>query len=56
MKKFQVIFFPSGRRGEFPEGETVLEASRELGVGIESLCGGKRSYGKCKVKWVQAPF
>jgi uncharacterized 2Fe-2S/4Fe-4S cluster protein (DUF4445 family) len=58
-KKFQVIFLPSGRRGEVPEGKTVLEASRELGVGIESLCGGKRNCGKCKVKWVQgdlSPF
>ena len=59
MKKFQVIFLPSGRRSEVPEGKTVLEASRELGVGIESLCGGKKSCGKCKVKWVQgnlSPF
>jgi len=59
MKKFQVIFLPSGRRGEVPEGKTVLEASRELAVGIESLCGGKRSCGKCKVKWVEgdlSPF
>ncbi len=59
MNKFQVIFLPSGRRGEIPEGKTVLEASRELGFGIESLCGGKRSCGKCKVKWVQgdlSPF
>ncbi len=59
MKKFQVIFLPSGRRGEVPEGKTVLEASRELGVGIESICGGKRSCGKCKVRWVKgglSPF
>jgi len=59
MKKFQVIFLPSGRRGEILERKTVLEASRELGVGIESLCGGKRSCGKCKIKWVQgdlSPF
>jgi len=59
MEKFQVIFLPSGRRGEVPEGKTVLEASRELGVRIESLCGGKRSCGKCKIKWVQgdlSPF
>jgi uncharacterized 2Fe-2S/4Fe-4S cluster protein (DUF4445 family) len=47
MKKFQVIFLPSGRRGEVPEGKTVIEASMELGVGIESVCGGKRSCGKC---------
>ncbi len=59
MKKYQVTFLPSGRRGEVPEGKTVIEASRELGVGIESLCGGKRSCGKCKIKWVQgdlSPF
>jgi uncharacterized 2Fe-2S/4Fe-4S cluster protein (DUF4445 family) len=59
MKKYQVIFLPSGRRAEVPEGKTVIEASRELGIGIESLCGGKRSCGKCKVKWVEgdlSPF
>jgi uncharacterized 2Fe-2S/4Fe-4S cluster protein (DUF4445 family) len=59
MKKFHVIFLPSGRRGEVPEGRTVLEASIELGGGIESICGGKRSCGKCKIKRVQgdlSPF
>ncbi len=59
MKTFQVTFLPSGRRGQIPEGKTLLEASRELGIGIESLCGGNRSCGKCKVKWVQgdlSPF
>ena len=50
MKTFRVIFQPSGRRGEIKEGQTVLEASRELGVEIESLCGGARACGKCKVK------
>ena len=53
MKHFQIIFLPSGRRGDVPEETTVLEASREMGVGIESVCGGKKSCGKCKVKWVQ---
>jgi len=50
MKTFQVIFQPSGRRGDIPEEKTILEASRELGVEIESLCGGERNCGKCKVK------
>jgi len=50
MKKFKVIFQPSGRRGEISEGKTIIEASRELGVGIESVCGGERTCGKCKVK------
>ena len=50
MKGHQVIFQPSGRRGEIPEGTTVLEASRLLGVGIESVCGGKKSCGKCRIR------
>ncbi|MBM3294486.1 MAG: DUF4445 domain-containing protein [Candidatus Aminicenantes bacterium] len=50
MKTFQVIFQPSGRRGDIAEGKTIIDASRELGVGIESLCGGERNCGKCKVR------
>jgi uncharacterized 2Fe-2S/4Fe-4S cluster protein (DUF4445 family) len=50
MKRYQVIFQPSGRRGEIPEGTTVLEASRLLGMGIESVCGGKKSCGKCRIR------
>jgi uncharacterized 2Fe-2S/4Fe-4S cluster protein (DUF4445 family) len=45
MKKFQAIFQPSGKRGKIHEGKTLLEASRELGVQIESLCGGEKTSG-----------
>ena len=55
-KKFRVIFQPSGKRGEIEEGKSVLEASIELGVGIESLCGGKQRCGKCKVKILAGEF
>ena len=50
MKIHQVVFQPSGRRGGVPEGSTVLEAARSLGVDIESLCGGAKSCGKCRIK------
>ena len=50
MKIHQVVFQPSGRRGGVPEGSTVLEAARSLGVDIESLCGGEKSCGKCLVR------
>lgn len=50
MKNPRVTFQPSGRRGEIPAGRTVLEASRSLGVGIESVCGGKKTCGKCLVR------
>lgn len=53
MKKFQVVLLPSGRRGIGSEGKTVLEVSRELGIEIESLCGGNRSCGKCKFKFME---
>ncbi|HBX24174.1 MAG TPA: ferredoxin [Desulfotomaculum sp.] len=46
----QVIFQPSGRRGRVKAGTTILEASRELGVEIESVCGAAKVCGKCVVK------
>jgi uncharacterized 2Fe-2S/4Fe-4S cluster protein (DUF4445 family) len=54
-----VIFQPSGLRGEVLEGKSLLEASRELGAEIESVCGGLRACGKCKVKLMEgrlSPF
>ncbi len=50
MRKFKVIFQPSGRRGEIEEGKTLLEAAQALGVDIEALCGSKKVCGKCKVR------
>ncbi|MGQ9693894.1 MAG: ASKHA domain-containing protein [Thermodesulfobacteriota bacterium] len=49
-EKVRIIFQPSGRRGEVLQGQTILEASRQLGVPISSICGGKQSCGKCRVK------
>ena len=45
-----VIFQPSGRRGYISDGKTIKEASQELGVDLESICGGKGTCGKCKVR------
>ncbi len=44
------IFMPSGRRSRVSEGTTLLDAARSMGVEIESICGGKLTCGKCKVK------
>ena len=44
-----VIFTPSGRRGRFAEGATVLDAARALGVDIDSVCGGRGICGRCQV-------
>lgn len=48
--EIMIIFQPSGRRGPARAGQTVLEAARNLGVEIESACGGKGSCGKCRVR------
>lgn len=55
MKRHLVIFQPSGRRGLVESGKNLLEVSRELGVDVESVCGGKKTCGKCKVR-VQEGF
>ena len=45
----KVIFTPSGRRGSFPDGTTVLDAARALGVDLDSVCGGRGICGRCQV-------
>ncbi len=51
-----VIFMPSGRRGHVPAGASLLDAARELGVGIESICSGRLTCGKCKVRIEEGHF
>jgi len=50
MRKLQVIFHPSHRKGETSSGGTILKVAQELGIGIESVCGGQKACGKCKIK------
>lgn len=51
-----VVFSPSGKRGSFPVGTTVLQAARELGVDIDSICGGRALCGRCRVEPVTGKF
>ncbi|WP_185805061.1 ASKHA domain-containing protein [Pontivivens nitratireducens] len=44
-----VIFTPSGKRGTFPTGTRVLDAARQLGVDLDSVCGGRGICSKCQV-------
>ena len=46
----RVIFAPSGLRGEFAAGTTVLAAARALGVDLDSVCGGRGICGRCQVE------
>ncbi len=45
-----VIFMPSGKRSTVPAGTTVLKAAQELGVDLDSVCGGNGSCAKCQVE------
>jgi uncharacterized 2Fe-2S/4Fe-4S cluster protein (DUF4445 family) len=45
----RVVFVPSGRRGEFGPGATVLDCARKLGVDLDSVCGGRGICGRCQV-------
>ena len=44
-----LILMPSGRHGDIKHDTTVLEAARQLGVEIESICGGRQTCEKCRV-------
>ena len=45
-----VIFMPAGRRDRIKVGVSLLDAARQVGVEIESICGGRLTCGKCKVR------
>ncbi len=44
-----VIFTPSGKRGRFAHGTPVLAAARQLGVDLDSVCGGRGICSKCQI-------
>jgi len=45
----RVMFIPSGLAGTFDSKHTVLDAARQLGVDLDSVCGGRGVCGKCQV-------
>jgi len=44
-----VVFTPSGLDGVVQDGITVLEAARQLGADIDSVCGGRGICGRCQI-------
>ena len=51
-----VVFQPSGRRGRFLKGIPVLRAAQQLGVYVESVCGGRGLCGRCQIKVAEGKF
>ena len=48
----EIDFQPIGRRIHAEYGTKIFEVTRDYGVGLASLCGGKGTCGKCKVRIV----
>jgi uncharacterized 2Fe-2S/4Fe-4S cluster protein (DUF4445 family) len=45
----EIVFTPSGRRGRFAEGISILDAARALQVDLDSVCGGRGICGRCQI-------
>ena len=44
-----VVFTPSGKRGHFEKGTSILQVARQLGVDLDSVCGGRGICSKCQI-------
>jgi uncharacterized 2Fe-2S/4Fe-4S cluster protein (DUF4445 family) len=49
-KEPQVCFLPEGMRGPVAPGTRVDRAARNLGVDLQSVCGGHGKCGKCRIR------
>ena len=45
----QIVFLPSGKRGEIAAGKSVLEAAQQLGVDLDTVCGGRGICDRCQI-------
>ena len=49
MKHFNITFKPDGRKTSIHAGATLLEAASQVGIILNSVCGGKGTCKKCLV-------
>ena len=45
----QIVFTPSGKRGQVAAGKSVLEAAQQLGVDLDTVCGGRGLCDRCQI-------
>src|SRR3972149_1854662 len=50
---FEINFEPIGRRGKCAPEESLLDAARELEIGIASVCGGVGTCSSCRIQLMQ---
>ena len=53
---YKVIFTPSGRQGRIEAGTSLLDAARQLGADVDSVCGGRALCGRCQVDIASGQF
>src|SRR5512136_1985903 len=46
---FEIDFEPIGKRVDVAPGTDLLEAARQAGIGLVSVCGGEGTCGRCRV-------
>lgn len=46
----QIVFTPSGKRGQVSTGKSVLEAAQLLGVDLDTICGGRGLCDRCQIE------
>src|SRR5512143_1774792 len=46
---FEIDFEPIGKRVDVAPGTDLLEAARQAGIGLASVCGGEGTCGRCRV-------
>ena len=56
MSSRRVVFTPSGKRGDFADGTSLLAAARALGVDLDSVCGGRGICGRCQIDIAEGAF
>ena len=49
MNTVHVIFTPSGKRGRVAVGTSVLQAAQQLGVDLDTVCGGRGICDRCQI-------
>jgi uncharacterized 2Fe-2S/4Fe-4S cluster protein (DUF4445 family) len=52
----QIVFTPSGKRGTFEVGTSILDAARQLGVDLDTVCGGRGLCGRCQILCAEGEF
>ena len=55
-KQCKIIFNPSGRQGLVDVGINLLTAARQIGVDIDSVCGGRAMCGRCQIEVGEGVF